>query len=171
MCTSLPRQPALSTPQHLFPFCSLILPLSSSLLTNQSPYILFPPWLFAFPRFTSVSLHSLSLWVPNTAVVGADVWCGACGGGGSARIKPQSRNRSEAAQLYLTSDLAAWDKSHELPAHGKPSFVVMLGETVWFIVDAFCGTNYEISSVIYFICLWSDIWKGKVHKTEIKTGI
>lgn len=42
MCTSLPPQPALSTPQHLFSFCSLILPLSSSLLTNQSPYILFP---------------------------------------------------------------------------------------------------------------------------------
>lgn len=57
----------------------------------------FSPWLFAFPHFTSVFLHSLSLWVPNAAVVGADVWCGACGGGGSARIKPQSRNRSEAA--------------------------------------------------------------------------
>lgn len=63
---------------------------------------------------------------PNAAVVGADVWCGARGGGGSAGTEPQSGNWSEAAQLHLASDLAARDESHELPAHGKASTASVL---------------------------------------------
>lgn len=77
-------------------------------------------WVFFPPLYLCLSLRLISPG-PNAAVVGADVWCGARGGGGSAGIEPQSGNRSEAAQLHLASDLAARDESHELPAHGKPS--------------------------------------------------
>lgn len=103
-----------------------MLPLSPSLLTNQSPYGLVFPWGVAFPLLYFRLSPLLISPGPNAAVFGADVWCGARGGGGSAGIEPQSGNRSEAAQLHLASDLAAWDKSHELPAHGKPSTASLL---------------------------------------------
>lgn len=100
-------------------FSSLMLLLSPSLLTNQSYGLVFP-WVIALsPLYLHLSLLLISPG-PNAAVVGADVWCSARGGGGSAGIEPQSGNRSEAAQLQLASDLAARDESHELPAHGNP---------------------------------------------------
>lgn len=123
---------------HLFSLPSYFLLPSSlppSLWIIQSSWasLLFPHHIFSpdslssFPVFLLPPLSpftplSISLVLPlhlSTALVSADVWCGACGGGGGEGIEPQSGNRSEAAQLHLTSDLATWDQPHELPAHGK----------------------------------------------------
>lgn len=115
---------------HLFSLSPLIFPASfrfnHSIISALSSLHLLP-WLLVFPRCVSIPppfaflpLHiSLVSSPPFTALVSADVWCGACSGGGSEGIEPQSGNRSEATQLHLTSDLATRDQSYELPAHGK----------------------------------------------------
>lgn len=83
----------------------MLAPLFPSLISSLAFVSIPPP---PFPRLA-----------PTTAVVSADVRCGACGGGGGEGVEPQSGNRSEAAQLHLAADLATRDQPDELPAHGK----------------------------------------------------
>lgn len=118
---------------HLFFLSSYFTCLPPSLLTIQSSLPL-PPlsslhlffWLLVFllhvstPSSAFLPLHIFCVSsLLSTALVSADVWCGACGGGGGEGIEPQSGNRSEATQLYLTSDMATRDQSYELSAHGN----------------------------------------------------
>lgn len=52
------------------------------------------------------------------AVVSPDVRCCPCCGECCTGAEPQSRDRSEAAELHLPTHLAAWNQPHELPTHG-----------------------------------------------------
>lgn len=158
---------------HLFSRSPLVFPASpsASLLTIQSS-VLEPlsslhllPWLPVFPRYVSVPppfaflpLHmSLVSSPPSTALVSTDVWCGACGGGGSKGIEPQSGNRSEATQLHLTSDLATRDQSYELPAHGKCLINLHVSNmccqiTCWYPCSCTCMCSLIFSSLDVHTC-------------------
>ncbi len=100
--------------------------LSPSIRVNHSNISVHTSLLVASPHLTPGPFLALLLSLPphfplvfSTALVGTDVWCGACGGGRGEGIEPQSGNRCEATQLHVTSDLATRDQSYELPAHGK----------------------------------------------------
>lgn len=103
----------------------LLLLLSCSIPVNQiNPFLHLSSHLSSLPSTLPPpplrpSPPSFPRLAPTTAVVSADVRCGACGGGGGEGVEPQSGNRSEAAQLHLAADLATRDQPDELPAHGK----------------------------------------------------
>lgn len=118
-------------------FCASLPP---SLLNIQ--FVLFFPPLTPFlsspyfhhPSCLSPLVHTYRLFSScSTALVCADVWCGACGGRGGEGVEPQSGNWSEAPQLHLTSDLATWDQSYELPAYGKRLINLRMYSMYWAI--------------------------------------
>lgn len=109
-----------SLPPSLLNIQSVLMLLSSFLIASSplTPCLSSP--CFHHPSCLSPLVHTYRLFSScSTALVCADVWCGACGGWGGKGIEPQSGNWSEAPQLHLTSDLATWDQSYELPAYGK----------------------------------------------------
>lgn len=98
----------------LFPSCSIP-------VNRINPCLHLSSHLSSLPHaaFASIPPPPFPRLAPATAVVSADVRCGACGGGGGEGVEPQSGDRSEAAQLHLAADLATRDQPDELPAHGK----------------------------------------------------
>lgn len=102
-------------------FPSITCVSASRLITSSAlpPSLSSLCFFFIYPVLSSPSSFISHISSSSTALFGADVWCGACGGGGGEGIEPQSGNWSEATQLHLASDLATRDQPHELPAHGK----------------------------------------------------
>lgn len=89
---------------------------------------------------------------PTTAVVSADVRCGACGGGGGEGVEPQSGNRSEAAQLHLAADLATRDQPDELPAHGKH----LMNATAPICASCLLQVSVMKRSLNHLLSAWTD---------------
>lgn len=74
---------------------------------------------FGFRRLLATgSLYRFSFLA---AVFGPDVRRGPRGGERRAGAEPQSGDRSEAAELLVTTHLAARNQPHELPPYGKHS--------------------------------------------------